>query len=771
MEELELLAPAGNFTSLKAAVENGADAVYMGLDNFNARKMTENFGIEEFKEAILYAHKRNVKIYITMNILMYDEELEEAIKSLIVLYKNGLDGVIVQDLGLAKLIHNIIPDLPLHASTQMTVHNLKQVRFLENLGFSRVVLAREMTIPEIENICKNTKLEIEVFVHGALCVCYSGQCLLSSMIGKRSGNRGSCAQPCRARYTLANKEDKKIIKNINLLSKKDIYGIDHIEALKNAGVKSLKVEGRNKVPEYVATVISKYIKKIDTLEISKQDEKDLIQIFNRSGKSYGYLDGVQNNKDSISYETAKNTGLVLGKVLDKNKRFIKVKLQENIDLHDGLEVHGKNVASTIVTCIKNEKNTIINKEMEKGKTVWLGDINTNVNIGDTVYKTSSKKLNDKLKDTFTKENLYTKRNKVKVNLIIKENEKMYGKVVSEDNKKSEVILDYIPSKAKTVAITSEDIKEKFKKVKDSVFIVDKINVDIDNNLYIPVSKINELRRNLLDKLEEQYIENKDVIKCYDRLKKEMDKLEKLQKMTFDYNKAYIKKTAYIYEFSKDKDYEYISKEYERIYIEAEDFARFEKKIVSEFAINEIYIMIPNVILKNLEKYLDNNLENLFKKYPNIKGIVISNIGYLEKIKEYKEKYDLDIVADYQLNATNVITFEMLKEYGVDRFALMPDLEDYLIEKFIKMYNVEIIKSYVTVMTSRYCVLGSFLSNNKEHCEMPCQKDKYSLIDFKNEKLYIISRPLDCVMRLVKKLSETKYNNQKYLYINKRECIL
>ena len=242
MEDLELLAPAGNFTSLKAAVENGADAVYMGLSNFNARKMTENFGIEEFKDAILYAHKRNVKIYITMNILMYDEELEEAIKSLIILYKNGLDGVIVQDLGLAKLIHNIIPKLPLHASTQMTVHNLKQVRFLENLGFSRVVLAREMTIPEIENICKNTKMEVEVFVHGALCVCYSGQCLLSSMIGKRSGNRGSCAQPCRARYTLANKEDKKIIKNINLLSKKDIYGIDHIEALKNAGVKSLKVE-------------------------------------------------------------------------------------------------------------------------------------------------------------------------------------------------------------------------------------------------------------------------------------------------------------------------------------------------------------------------------------------------------------------------------------------------------------------------------------------------------------------------------------------------
>lgn len=773
MEKVEILAPAGNFQSFKAAIENGADAVYMGLDDFNARKMTENFDIQQFKEAILYAHKRNAKVYLTMNILMYTEELEEALKKLIILYKNGLDGVIVQDLGLARLIHKVIPNLSLHASTQMTVHNLKQVKFLESIGFSRVVLAREMTIKEIENICKNTKMEVEVFVHGALCVCYSGQCLLSSVIGKRSGNRGSCAQPCRTKYSLSYKDSKnKIIKDLNLLSKKDIYGIEHVESLIKAGVKSLKIEGRNKVPEYVATCVSKYRKKVDKIEkFTQEDEKELLQIFNRSGKSYGYLEKVENNINSISTETAKNTGLVLGKVLDKKNNFVKIKLNEKIDLHDGIEIHGKNVVSTIVTCIRSSDFKIKNCEIDKNEIVWLGDINKKVEIGDIVYKTSSKKLNDKLKYTYEKDNSFVKKSDVNVNLIIKENTKMYANMSTVDNKyRAEAIIDYIPVEAKTVEIEAKDIEEKFRKVKDTVYNIKNMNISLDKGLYIPVSKINELRRTLYSNLEEKYIENKNVDKCYEILENEIKKIKEIKKKKFNYSKNVIKKTAYIYKFDGKKEYKNIYENYSKVYIEIEDFVKYEKEIISNFAANEIYIVLPNIVLANLDKYIDKNLENLFAKYPNIRGLVIGNIGYLEMLKSLKIKYDLEIIADYNLNATNIVTFEFLKEYGVDKFTLMPDLDEEIIKEFISIYNVEIIQNYVTVMTSRYCVLGTFLSANKEKCEMPCQKAEYKLIDFKGEDIYIVSKPLDCIMRLVKNIKETKYNNT-YMYINKRENIL
>jgi len=261
--EIELLAPAGSYESFIAAINAGADAIYMGLKNFNARVMTNNFSIQAYKDAIDFAHKRNVKVYLTLNTLLLDVEIREALESVYELYKVGLDGVIVQDLGIADLIHKIMPDLSLHASTQMSVCTIEQVKTLEKLGFERVVLARELSIQEIKDIAQNTSLEIEVFVHGALCVSVSGQCLMSAMIGDRSANRGSCAGPCRKRYSLYSTSGREVCKNRYLLSKKDIYGIDKLEELIEAGVCSLKVEGRNKTPEYVAGVIKNYRDAID----------------------------------------------------------------------------------------------------------------------------------------------------------------------------------------------------------------------------------------------------------------------------------------------------------------------------------------------------------------------------------------------------------------------------------------------------------------------------------------------------------------------------
>ena len=289
MSKVELLSPAGDLECLKVAIQNGANAVYFGAEEFNARVNGRNFDREELVQAIEYAKLRGVKTHLTLNILIKNNEFEDAIRLVEFAYNSGIDAVIIQDLGLARKVIELFPDLEVHSSTQMTIYNLDGAKEIKDLGFSRCVLARELSINEIEHICKNTDIDIEVFIHGALCICYSGQCLMSSMIGGRSGNRGKCAGTCRLPYTLL-KDDKEQVKGY-LLSSKDVCTLDIIPELINAGVKSFKIEGRMKSKEYVGIVTSIYRKYIDLAESGKEykvDEKDrekLMQIFNRGGFS------------------------------------------------------------------------------------------------------------------------------------------------------------------------------------------------------------------------------------------------------------------------------------------------------------------------------------------------------------------------------------------------------------------------------------------------------------------------------------------------------
>ena len=263
---VELLAPAGNFEALKAAVEAGADAVYLAGSNFGARAYAGNFSPEELTKAVRFAHLRGVAVHVTVNTIVADSELDSLAEYLSFLNEVGVDAILVQDLGVAALAKRVAPKLILHASTQMTVHSLEGVQFLENMGFSRVVLAREMTLPEIEYICANSEAEIEIFMHGALCVCYSGQCLMSSMIGARSGNRGRCAQPCRLPYELIDENGTDLLEGkagTYLLSPKDLNTLELLPKLIAAGVDSLKIEGRMKRPEYVAVVVETYRAALD----------------------------------------------------------------------------------------------------------------------------------------------------------------------------------------------------------------------------------------------------------------------------------------------------------------------------------------------------------------------------------------------------------------------------------------------------------------------------------------------------------------------------
>ena len=344
-EKPELLAPAGGMEALVAAVENGADAVYLGARAFSARGYASNFSDKELEEAIDYAHLRGVKVYVTVNTLLKEGEVENALKLLSCLREMGADAVIVQDLGLISLAGKYLPDLPLHASTQMTLHNSEGVEFVKKLGIERVVLSRESSLEEIKRIKEKTGTEIEVFIHGALCISYSGQCLLSSLIGGRSGNRGYCAQPCRKKYRLYC-EGKQIKTSGNyLLSPKDLNTTSGLGALIEAGIESFKIEGRMKRPEYVAGVvriyrrlIDRYIENPSGYSVSEEEQETLTQLFNR-GFTQGYF--FENPRwELMSRENPHNRGIPAGTVVgyDRLSNRIRVKLSRSLRLGDGIMV-------------------------------------------------------------------------------------------------------------------------------------------------------------------------------------------------------------------------------------------------------------------------------------------------------------------------------------------------------------------------------------------------------------------------------------------------
>lgn len=739
--KIELLSPAGSIESFKAACQNGADAVYMGVDKYNARAMAVNFGINEYIECIEYAHIRGIKVYLTLNTLMYDDEIKEALDIVLKLYSKGLDAVIIQDIGLGMLIHKLIPKLPLHASTQMSVYSLDQVKYLEGIGFKRVVLARELSVDEIEYICKNTNLEIEVFIHGALCVSVSGQCLLSSTIGNRSANRGRCAQPCRMKYSLYNSKGKELISNSYILSKKDIFGLEYVNKLKEIGVTSLKIEGRNKNPEYVAGVTKNYRNAINN-NINSNTKQELMQLFNRGGISIGYLDGVK-YKNSISLLSPKNTGIFLGKVIDKKGVYVKLKLEEDIDMHDGFEIYSEDkVISNIVTCIKNDKYVNVNSNMKKGEYVWIGDVKKSVKIGSNIYKTSSDKLNKKYRLTYSN-NVENIKNKVEVEINILKDKKIFAKVFL-NNICINIDIDYIPQLANNKELDKEAVISAFSKTQDIPFIFDFKKINIDNKLFVPVSILNELRRKIVYEILKSYKININVSN-EEKLVEKLLNEEVVQNIKIkDSNKVNAK---FLYKYDNKVNYAKV----DRLYIDICDYIKYREDILEKYKNVQIYIVIPNVVLSNKRKIILDNIDEIFKD--NISGVLLGSFEFFKLVLEKKKQYNFVLVADYTLNISNIYSATFLVKEGFDVITPSYDMIVTDIENMSRYVNVEIVEDYITVMTSRYCILGSMLEDRKENknCSMPCLKDRFYLKDDYGYKYYIINDSIDCIVRLVKQI--------------------
>ena len=755
---VELLAPAGNISSFKAAINAGADAIYMGFGKYNARAMAQNFTLDEYIKCLDYAHIRGVKVYLTLNTLVEDSDIKEILEMLLKLYEYGLDAVILQDIGLANIIHKVFPDLHMHASTQMSAYSLEQVKFLEEIGFKRVVLARELSLEEIKYIVNNTEVEIEAFIHGALCVSLSGQCLMSLSIGNRSANKGECAQPCRMKYELYDFKDNKL-EDTYLLSKKDIYGLDILKDIIESNITSLKIEGRNKTPEYVAYVTSKYRKYIDlynnnkNFKLDNDDQKNLLQIFNRSGKSHGYLKGVE-YKNSITTMSPKNTGIFLGKVMEKKGKHIKLKLESSIDLHDGIEIYNdKETVSTIVTSIKDNNFKQINSSVEKGNIVYIGDIKQNVNVNDKIYKTSSSNLNDEIRNKYLKRCI--RRRKIELNIKIKNNEtiKLFTKLLGKEYVYDTLI---VPQKSQNKPVNIDVIRQVFSKTQDNGIEFSSINAQIEDGLFVKISSLNEARRNFVSMLEEKCCIRRNIENISNNtLSKKIENC----KTIFNF-----KNILSVYNYNRNINYEkyYLekyNKSLDRIDFQVKDYIKYQDEILSIYSKYNLGINLGNFTLKNTDKYIKENLEFLLKNGVNI--VIIGSYRYIKLLTELKKKYDFYIVADYTLNINNIYSANFVNSLGIDIIVPDFDCSEKQFNNICKYFNVEVVDDYITVMTSRYCMLGSFIGrkNEKNICSAPCKSGNYYLLDKYKEKYNIITNNYDCTMSIVKR------NQQKFKALN------
>lgn len=698
---MELLSPVGNFDNLIAAVQNGADAVYLGASSFNARAGAQNFDKEELKEAILYARKRGVDVHLTLNILMFNNEIEEAINIAKFAYECGISAIIVQDIGLATELVKLFPDLPIHASTQMTISNLDGVKLMEKLGLKRVVLSRELSLKEISNIRKNTSMELECFGHGALCVSYSGQCLFSSIVGKRSGNRGLCAGPCRLNYSLL--KNGKNIDSGYLLSPKDICTLQILPELIDCGIDSLKIEGRKKSYEYVSIVTKIYRKYIDlakdkTKEYKVEDEdlKQILQIYNRGGMGTGYFE----NRQNIVYPQKPNhLGIYIGDVKEINPKRKQVK----IDLID-------DVSMSDVISINDETSYI--SEIKDSNTV--GEIKNikNVKLGDKVYKIVNGVLNKKQWEVYKKE---IKKVDISCNLY-EDNENVYLELFN-DNIKSKVAIE--KENYDVNPLDNNRIIAQIQKTGNTIFNIKDININVDN-LKLPISKLNNLRREAIEKFE---------VSLENSIRRSYDNPIKLDIKTSQ-NRNYTKPKINLYLQKLNEKIDYSKLDYHEIYVNFKDLIDIDN-------IRDCIVVLPNIIDENYEKLILENTQIFYKA----KAVMISHLSQIELLK--KLNINKKIVGDYTLNITNNLSEKVAKKLKIERLTMSPELDKNAINHFYDDIEKElVVYGRTCLMTSKYCPIGK-----NKNCNMACKKGKYELKDRRNFVFPIVSDNVNCHSRI------------------------
>ena len=749
---VELLAPAGSREALVAAVENGANAIYLAGNAFGARAYASNFDREALREAIHFAHLRKVAIHVTVNTIVADEEMGPLRDYLRFLYEAGADAVLVQDLGVARVAHETVPDLPLHASTQMSVSSLEGVRALAELGFTRVVLARELSLKAIRHICAHAPVEIETFMHGALCVCYSGQCLMSSMIGGRSGNRGRCAQPCRLPYTLVDEKGQDVLGDkagSYLLSPRDLSTIDVIPDLIEAGVSSLKIEGRMKRPEYVATVVRTYREAIDTYYagkgyvVTQEERDDLAQIFNRDFTT-AYLEG-RPGKAMMSDRRPNNRGLLIGRVTayDWDARIVTVKLSGRLGLGDQVDFWvkvGGRVTATISSLRDAEGREV--EEGQAGDTVSFA-IPSAVRDHDRVFKVYDARLMERAKETYAS-GAPVRRIPVAIAVRAAIGEPLTVTLCDAEGHRGEGRTDFIGESARKRPLSEEIIRKQVSRLGTSVYEMKSLHCDIAGEVMVPMSEINEARRKAVEALDALRLkeiearEHRPEPKFTDRIARPTPKKADFLVAVDTLGKAEAALAA------GADGILFGGESYEHRVIAPEEYERAWQ--MAREAGARIDFNTPRIVHDGQQKHAERLLA-AFAAFPP-DAVHVHNIAMLALVRRLT---DFAIHADYSLISYNKQTLAFLKDYGASGATLSPELTAKEIRQLAKESPLPltcIVHGRLELMVSNYCVTGSFLGGCGEGpCTQPCTRGHFALKDRK-DALFPLAMDQFCHMHVL-----------------------
>ena len=725
MSTIELLAPVGHREGLLAAVANGADAIYVGGANFGARKEAA-FTNEELIEVIEFSHLHHVKVYVTVNTTIFDEELPALTKYIEFLYLNKVDAIIVQDIGVANLIKKLYPDFELHFSTQMTLHNKKGVEFAKEFGANRAVISRENTIDEIKEMSK-VGLDLEVFVHGALCVSYSGQCLMSSMIGGRSGNRGACAQTCRLPYELVNLETGETLdSNVGnyLLSPRDLKTIDEIGELIESGVTSFKIEGRLKKAEYVATVVRAYRMAIDQyletkkINVPKDMHEDMDQIFSR-GFTKGFLFN-ESGENWISADRPNHKGILIGKVTQVKGRRLTIKLNRQLNHHDGIRLVGK-----------EEVGFQVQKMFVKGKDVKTAgpgfvemDCKFPIEVGMDVYKTASVELAKRM------EAIPLRDVQISGKVIAKVGEVFQLNIWDDLGNAVSVASSEPIEKAKMTPLSEERLRKQLEKTGSTPFSFEELNIKMDEDMTLPISVLNKLRREALEELEKK---RKDL---YEERKTSEVKLpsiipyEAIEALKLSVSVRNMEQLKVVLE----------QDEVDTIYYKDIKNLTTGFKLAAEkgkILIPQLPRIMPDFIIGFVLKQL--------QELP-INKVVVGDYGMLEALR--KEKVEL--ITDFSFNANNVQSIEALKELGVKQATLSYEANQNQIKTLAEKSPLPIeviVYGRVPMMITKHCPIKLQYQSNSEPCRGAyCMKIPHGLKDRK-EKVMPILRTGKCLIEI------------------------
>lgn len=726
MSTIELLAPVGHREGLLAAVTNGADAIYVGGAAFGARKEAA-FSNEELIEVIQFSHLHGVKVYVTVNTTIFDAELEALKEYIHFLYLNDADAIIVQDIGVAHLVKQLYPDFELHFSTQMTLHNTKGVEFAKNFGADRVVVARENTLEEIKAMKQAVDLDLEVFVHGALCVCYSGQCLMSSMIGARSGNRGACAQTCRLPYELVDLASGETLdSNVGdfLLSPRDLKTIDHVGELIEAGVTSFKIEGRLKKPEYVATVVKAYREAIDQyvenrrIKLSKQTHADMDQIFSR-GFTKGFLFG-EKGLNWMSADRPNHKGIQIGEVYHIKGRRITIKLKSPLEVGDGLRFVGL-----------KDQGLQVQKMFVKGQDVKLAnpgfvdlEVPFSVSKGTLVYKTTSVSLAKRVEvteKTVPKIDIYGE-------VSAKLNEPLRIMVWDDNSNMVTVETEERFEIATNTPLTKDRLKQQLQKTGSTPFNFSYLSLNMDDNITMPISVINKIRREVLEQLEtkrsqrfEQRQKSDVIIELPNVSKQSMTpqlsvSVRNLKQLKIILERQDIETIYY-------KDIKTLPKAFELA-------AEFNKEIIPQ---------LPRIIN---DEEITKAAEVLKQVAP--KTVMVGEYGMLEALKD--SGYNL--ITDFAFNNNNAQSVEALKQLGISQTTLGYEMNQKQIRTLMKKASLPveaIVFTRIPMMITKHCPVKLLNQPNQEFCRL-CLTTPFGLRDRK-DKILPLLRTGNCITEI------------------------